>query len=616
MAEKLDERQIILACALAIGALGNGVVIDELFGLQPEESCTPETRELLDSTRRLLDQHAEAREFIGALAKGDIIVEPPRKNQLVAPFKQLHSSLHHLVWQIQQVADGNYNLRVDFLGRFSDAFNRMVVALAEKKRIEMALSASEARSLRAENVAKAGHWELHLVDGSIHGSPGAYKIYGLEGQTVSLDDVQSLALPQYRPVLDSALLRLVEADEPFDVQYRIRNPATGELVDIHAIAEFDRGERIVFAVIQDITERKRAEELLDYQHRFQKMIADVSADFINTSTPVELDARIDRLLQRAGEFFAVDRAYLFQFSADGKRMTNTHEWCATGVQPEIVNMQDLVIDDFPWWAAQIRKNENVYIPDVELLPLEASVEKAEFQRQGIQTILCVPICADNQVTGLFGFDSVCSKRRWDEDQIESFKVVANIVSNALQKHHLEQELLRSAINDQLTGLYNRRHLHKCLPALVEEYKRTQAPFAVAFFDIDHFKKFNDTYGHVAGDFILQQFALMLKENIRPFDIACRYGGEEFLVLARGANNETALVIAERILDQARKSVFDFDGQSLRFTLSCGVADCTELDKEPLVAEDLIDRADRRLYLAKQGGRNQCVFRDAALHQYL
>jgi diguanylate cyclase (GGDEF)-like protein len=305
----------------------------------------------------------------------------------------------------------------------------------------------------------------------------------------------------------------------------------------------------------------------------------------------------------------VDRVYFFQFSADGKTMNNTHEWCAAGVKEEIANMQNVPVDNFPWWAEQIRSNECVYIPDVDAMPEEARAEREEFQAQKIQTILCVPITHESKVTGLFGFDSVHSKRRWEENEISLFRIAANTVSNALQKFRLEQELIKISISDQLTGLYNRRHLYDCMAPLLEEYRRNQRPFAILFFDIDYFKRFNDTYGHSAGDFVLQRFAVMLKDNIRPFDVACRYGGEEFVVLAKGVSSAMAQTIAGRILDQARQSQFEFEGQRLSFTLSCGIAVIDELSAEALSVDGVIDMADRRLYLAKQSGRDRCVWAD-------
>lgn len=599
---------IIVGCSKALQDLRRGRVPTDILALVPESDCPPEIKSLLADTQALVAAYAEGEAFILALAKGDIFVEAPRKNLLISAHKELQSALRNLVWQIQQVADGNYHQRIDFLGKFSDAFNCMVTALAEKQTIERELAAGEERSRRAEAVAGFGNWEVHLTDSSVHGSPGVFRIYGLPKNGYSLEQMLDMTLPPYREKIETALHKLITQGAPYDIEYKITRADTSDIIDIHSIAEYDRDKQIVFGVIQDITVRKRAEELLDYQHRFQKMIADISAQFLD-STQDNLDEKISRMLQATGEFFAVDRVYLFQFSPDGQFMNNTHEWCSTGVEEQLARMQNLPVDSFPWWAEQIRSNACVYIHDVDALPDEALPEKQEFQSQGIKTILCVPITNDNQVIGLFGFDSVHARRAWSENEISFFRIAANTVSSALQKYRLEQELIKLSISDQLTGLYNRRHLYNCMTPLVEEYRRSRKPFAVLFFDIDYFKRFNDTHGHFAGDFILQHCAALLKDNIRPFDIACRYGGEEFVVLAKNVGSLMAQTMAERLLAKARSSQYAYEGRLLSFTLSCGIAVIDELSDETLYAETLIDMADRRLYLAKQTGRNRCVWVD-------
>lgn len=599
---------IIVRCSKALEDLRSGRVATDILTLVPESDCPPQLKTLLANTQALVAAYAEGEAFILALARGDISVEAPRKNLFISAYKELQSALRNLVWQIQQVADGNYHLHIDFLGKFSDAFNRMVTALAEKQTIERELAASEERSRRAEAVAGFGNWEVHLKDGAVRGSAGAYRIYGLAPLAQNLQKVQEMVLPPYRQTLDDALHNLITQGQPYDVEFKIARADTGDIIDIHSIAEYDRDKQIVFGVIQDITARKHAEELLDYQHRFQKMIADISAQFLD-STQDNLDEKISRMLQAAGEFFAVDRVYLFQFSPDGQFMSNTHEWCSPGVEEQLVRMQNQPLDCFPWWAEQIRNNACVYIHDVDALPDEALAEKQEFQSQDIKTILCVPITNDNQVVGLFGFDSVHVRRAWSESEISFFRIAANTVSSALQKYRLEQELIKLSISDQLTGLYNRRHLYNCLTPLVEEYRRSRKPFAVLFFDIDYFKRFNDTHGHFAGDFILQRCAALLKDNIRPFDIAYRYGGEEFVVLAKNVGSLMAQTIAERLLAKARGSQHAYEGRPLNFTLSCGIAVIDELGDDTLNAETLIDMADRRLYLAKQAGRNRCAWAD-------
>ncbi|TBW33863.1 GGDEF domain-containing protein [Siculibacillus lacustris] len=156
--------------------------------------------------------------------------------------------------------------------------------------------------------------------------------------------------------------------------------------------------------------------------------------------------------------------------------------------------------------------------------------------------------------------------------------------------------------DELTTLANRKHFDQSLERLIAEAQHTNVPFSVLFTDIDHFKRFNDTYGHQTGDQVLRLVALAVKQNIKGQDIACRYGGEEFAVLLPRTNLEQSAVIAEYI----REAVFSKElikrstGEVLgRITISIGVSEWRRGD----TGSSLVERADQSLYAAKRGGRN-------------
>lgn len=166
-----------------------------------------------------------------------------------------------------------------------------------------------------------------------------------------------------------------------------------------------------------------------------------------------------------------------------------------------------------------------------------------------------------------------------------------------------EELYKMAVLDPATALYNKRYF---LERFKEEFslaKRSKTWLTVLMLDIDHFKKVNDTHGHLAGDLVLQQVANLLKDMTRQEDILARYGGEEFVIVLRGIDDNSTYQLAERIRDTVEKTTFTFDKKTIPVTISVGLgifnADSTL--EEP---DDLVKLADACLYYSKEHGRNQ------------
>lgn len=160
-----------------------------------------------------------------------------------------------------------------------------------------------------------------------------------------------------------------------------------------------------------------------------------------------------------------------------------------------------------------------------------------------------------------------------------------------------------SIIDPLTGLYNRRYMMNQLKQLLNRSALGDSPVSIASFDIDHFKSVNDTHGHDAGDVVLKEFSKRLKENVRPMDIVCRHGGEEFLVIMPDTSGDLACSAAERIRRSVAMRPFNVadSNLSLEITVSAGVS-TEEIGGQS--ADELMKRADEALYKAKNAGRNR------------
>lgn len=159
-----------------------------------------------------------------------------------------------------------------------------------------------------------------------------------------------------------------------------------------------------------------------------------------------------------------------------------------------------------------------------------------------------------------------------------------------------------AVTDELSGLYSRRYFETRLVEEWARHLRYGAPLAVACFDLDHFKQINDSLGHGAGDLAIRRFGEILRAAVRASDLACRNGGEEFAVLFPETTARAALAVADRVRRTVEREPFKSEGRPFRVTVSAGVADTSSLAAED--RHQLLFRADKALYLAKDSGRNR------------
>lgn len=168
-----------------------------------------------------------------------------------------------------------------------------------------------------------------------------------------------------------------------------------------------------------------------------------------------------------------------------------------------------------------------------------------------------------------------------------------------------RKLYEASVRDGLTGAFNRKHFNERLAVEVSYSIRHGTELSLVMFDIDHFKRVNDEYGHLAGDRVLTALTGVMQHTVRAEDILARYGGEEFAIIARGTNLAGAMSLGERVRGMAERLSIPFEGRALRVTVSVGVAVFSELQGKRDSA-GLIARADSCLYLAKETGRNRVV----------
>jgi diguanylate cyclase (GGDEF)-like protein/PAS domain S-box-containing protein len=224
------------------------------------------------------------------------------------------------------------------------------------------------------------------------------------------------------------------------------------------------------------------------------------------------------------------------------------------------------------------------------------------------TYLCTPILAQGETLGIVHFQATAEAPKMDASELSFKTTFAAQVGLSIANIRLREALRTQSVRDALTGLYNRRYLEETLDREVRRAARAAQSLGFLMIDLDHFKNFNDTYGHDAGDAVLRETALFLAKGIRAEDFVCRFGGEEFVVILPTADLESSRARGERLRLKMRELTIMYQGKSLGMvTISVGVAAFPEHGTSP---KELMAAADAALYQAKRGGRDLVVVASA------
>lgn len=215
--------------------------------------------------------------------------------------------------------------------------------------------------------------------------------------------------------------------------------------------------------------------------------------------------------------------------------------------------------------------------------------------------LVVPLSSKGSLNGLIILGERINNKDFNETEKDYLLDIASLAGIAIHNAYLYE----MATTDMMTNLKIHHFFQTSLIDEMERAQRFKKPLSLIMSDIDHFKKFNDVHGHIAGDIVLKNVAKIIKENTRPTDIAARYGGEEFAVILPKTDITEALIVAERIREFIEGEKIYFGEKALNVTISIGIAQYDpEMDSHP---KNMVERADKALYLSKNNGRNSVAF---------
>jgi diguanylate cyclase (GGDEF)-like protein len=316
------------------------------------------------------------------------------------------------------------------------------------------------------------------------------------------------------------------------------------------------------------------------------------------SSIIDFEEIVRKLHLLCGEIVESDFTAVAVAREDGERYA-VYEW-ATREEAPLVHA-DLAHNSRTWisWFLESRE-EPVILSETQMKLQEMPVLREGEQLAGLVSFLAVPMRHQQNSIGALLLASRVPDA-FEAHQAHVLSILCNQAAVSLENSSIIKKMEQLAITDGLTHLFNHRYFQEAFDRELERAGRSQQTLALILLDIDHFKGFNDNFGHPAGDFILRSLAGLLKNNARKIDIMARYGGEEFAALLPGIDMKNARKTAERWRKSIQKASFKWNKHTFAVTVSMGFAVFPE---DSRVKSELIELADRGLYDAKENGRNQ------------
>lgn len=268
-----------------------------------------------------------------------------------------------------------------------------------------------------------------------------------------------------------------------------------------------------------------------------------------------------------------------------------------GISPELKKRRIKVGDGIAGTVA--KTGEPITLPLSEIAETDTILREINSPRTS--SVVCVPLKSKGRVLGVIELVKDTGKDSLSEDERILLMTLADYAAIAIENAMYFKKVQELSIKDDVTSLYNSRHMHNVLDSELKRAKRYGKPLSLIFLDLDFFKNINDNYGHLIGSQLLREVAELLKKNLREIDVATRYGGDEFVLILPETDKEGALKVAYRLRNAMREHIFlKSEKIAVRITASFGVASFPEDTDNKL---DLIRLADQAMYRVKLRSRD-------------
>jgi len=368
------------------------------------------------------------------------------------------------------------------------------------------------------------------------------------------------------------------------------------------------GKPFLLGIFRDITERQKTEEekrqanekltvlVKKLENRnYQNIIMGEMREMLQACSTMEEAAPIIRGLME--KLFPNSEGALFMMSPSRSDLESVARW---GDFPKDVD--DNVFPPDACWA--LRRGRTHIVENVSVGPLCPHLKHSP-----LTAYVCLPLIGKSDVLGLLQLrrrqsTQIQSERNVISDLKDMAVILSEYLSLSIANIQLNERLARQSVRDLLTGLFNRRFMIESLDREIKRAQRNQTQVGIIMADIDHFKQFNDKYGHAAGDKVLTQMGDFFKAGLRGSDVACRYGGEEFVFILLESSAENTLKRADQMREEVKNVEVHYDGELLAsITLSMGISTYPDQGSN---AEDLLRVADAARFRTKQEGRDRVI----------
>jgi diguanylate cyclase (GGDEF)-like protein/PAS domain S-box-containing protein len=366
----------------------------------------------------------------------------------------------------------------------------------------------------------------------------------------------------------------------FDNRYRTKN---GEYRWLRWTSTAVPDEQLIYSAARDITERREI-EMTRTRHAESLALISQTMDVLQScETAADACKVIDKM---APQLFSGLSGAVYQLAASRNLLERAAAWGPEAPTENFIGPTDCLA---------LKRGR------AAITPHESPLHCQHAESFGA-TYVCVPMVALNDTIGMLHLRQESEDQPINETHLTFGMSIAEQIALTLANLRLRETLRAQSIRDPLTGLFNRRYLEESLEREIHRCSRNQTPLAVLMLDLDHFKRFNDTFGHDAGDALLREWGGFLQVRVRYEDIVCRLGGEEFAIVLPDASLESAQEVAQRICDDARSLTISHRGNQVGpISVSIGVA---AFPVHSADVETLLHTADQALYRAKSAGRDQ------------